>query len=795
MDLIERAAVLGAGVMGSTIAAHLANAGIEVLLLDIVPTRLDDDDKTKGLTLDSPRVRSRLAEAGLRGALGAKPAAFYLPSYASLVETGNLADHAHRLAECDWIIEAVVEDLQVKQALLSGTVGPNLGPEAVLSTNTSGLSLDEMAAALPPEARRRFLGTHFFNPPRYMRLMELVPCSDTDPVVLSAMASFIERRLGKGIVFAKNTPNFIGNRIGVFAMFNCITHMLDMGLTVEDVDAITGPATGRARSATFRTADLVGLDTLVHVARTSFENPAEDEQRATFATPAFLARMLDEGWLGTKAGAGFYRKTKVDGATEILYLDHESFEYKPLAKPRLASLQAAKLVDDPAARIKGVVMATDEAAEFAWRNLRDTLIYAYRRIPEIADDIVNVDNAMRWGFGWELGPFETFDALGVEYFVERARGDGVAVPQGLDAVRAFYRHDGGKKLYYDIPERRHGEIPSPAGRVDIDVLKRSAGVIESNPGASLLDIGDGVLCLEFHSKMNAIGGDTLGMTGKAVRRAEREGVGLVVGNTGQNFSVGANLMLLALAIAEGEYDDIALMVRRFQGATMALKYASVPVVVAPFGMALGGGCEYALHGDAVNAAAETYMGLVEVGVGLLPAGGGTKELALRAIDLSRRYATDVTPFIFKFMTNIGMAKVSTGAAELFELGYLREGDSITMNLDDLIADAKLKVLSLARSYRPARPREDLAAPGRSIAASIKSQLWNLAQGGFATAYDAEVSSVIADVITGGDVPAGTTISEQYLLDLEREAFLKLCGNPKTVERVQQMLKTGKPLRN
>jgi 3-hydroxyacyl-CoA dehydrogenase len=781
--------------MGSTIAAHLANAGLDVLLLDIAPQTPTDDERSRGLSLEAPEVRNRLAAAGLASAQAARPAAFQLPAYAERIEIGNFDDDMARLSECDWVIEVVVENMAVKQRLFSDRVAPNLAPDAVLSTNTSGLSVAELSRSLPPEVRMRFLGTHFFNPPRYMRLMELIPAPDTEVAILSGLASFIARRLGKGIVYAKDTPNFIGNRIGVFSVLNAIRHMLDMGLTVEEVDAVSGPATARARSAIFRTADLVGLDTLVHVAGTSYENLPDDAQRDVFRPPQFLNTMVEKGLLGAKADGGFYRKVRSEGTSEILYFDYHDGEYKPRVRPRFPSVQAAKLVDDPGVRLRGVVTAKDHGAEFAWRSLRDTLIYAIERIPEVADDVVNVDNAMRWGFGWELGPFEMLDAIGIEYFVERTHGDGVSTPRVLAKVETFYRHDAGRKEYFDMLGGVYRPVAFPAGQVRLEILRHAGGVVERNPGATLLDIGDGVFCLEFHSKMNALGGDAIAMAGKAVQRAERDGVGLVVGNSGQNFSVGANLMLLAAAVAEGEFDDVNLMVRRFQRATMALKYADVPVVVAPFGLTLGGGCEFALHGDAVNAHAETYMGLVEVGVGLLPAGGGTKEMALRAAALARRYQTDVSPLIFKFVTNIGMAKVSMSAAESFDLGYLRDGDTVSMDLDSLITDAKHKVLALARNYRPGRPVESIAAPGRSIAASIKSQYWNLVRGHHASPHDALVGAKIADVITGGDVPAGTPISERYLLGLEREAFLSLCGERKTMERIQHTLKTGKPLRN
>ena len=795
MRQINRVAVLGAGVMGATIAAHLANAGLDVLLLDMVPKELSDKEQAAGLSLESPLVRNGIARVGLEGLLKMKPAPLYLKQYASQIEVGNFDDDMVRLKECDWVIEVVIEHLPIKKMLFEKLV-PHLASGAILSTNTSGLSVNDMAEVLPPEVRKNFMITHFFNPPRYMRLLEIVPCHETDPAVVEGLVEFISRWLGKGIVYAKDTPNFIANRIGVYAIYKGIEHMVEMGMTVEEVDAIAGPATARPKSAAFRTADLVGIDTLIHVGNNSYQLLTDDEEREVFKVPEFMTQMVDKGLLGNKSKAGFYRKEQVEGKRKIFYYDYTSGEFKPAEKPKFASLAAVKMVDDPAQKVKMVVEGQDKAAEYAWKNLRDTLIYTVNRIPEIADDVINVDNAMKWGFNWEIGPFEMLDAIGVARFVKRAEKDGVAVPEVLKTIDSFYRYnEAGQQEYFDLVAGEYRLVPTKPGQIKLDILKRGGNVIEKTTNCSLVDLGDGVFGFEFHSKMNAITGDILAMTHKAVRRAEQEGVGLVVGNQGVNFSVGANLMLLAVAMAEGAYEDIDMTVRAFQKATMALKFAKVPVVTAPFNMALGGGCEFSLHADAINAYAETYMGLVEIGVGLLPAGGGTKEMCLRAVDLARKYDTDVSPFIFKNFQQIGMAKVSMGAAELFDMGYMREGDSISMDIDRLIADAKQKVLGLAVNYRPQRPAENVPAPGRSVAASIKSQLWNMQMGGFATEYEAEMGGIIASIICGGDVPAGTPISESYLLQLEREGFLKLCGNKKTAQRIQNMLKTGKPLRN
>jgi len=782
--------------MGAVTAAHLANAGLQVELLDMVPRELNDEEQAQGLTLADPRVRNRIAAAGLDGLQKLKPAPLYLPEYARQIRIGNFEDDLARLAKCDWVIEVVIEHLPIKLQLLE-KIAPHLQSGTILSTNTSGLSVNAMAEVLPQEVRRNFLATHFFNPPRYMRLMEIVACHETDQDVVRRMAEFMSRKLGKGVVYAKDTANFIANRISVFAIFKGMQHMQEMGLSIETVDAVAGPATARPKSAVFRTADLVGVDTLVHVATNTYEMLPDDEERDVFKVPKFMLKMVDKGLHGNKSHKGFYQKTtSVDGEKVIHAYNWQTGEYAPVEKPRFASLAAVKMVDDPAQKVKMVLDGQDEAADYAWRTLRDTLIYTVKRIPEIADDVVNVDNAMKWGFNWEIGPFEMLDAIGVKAFVARAQKDGITVPAALQGVESFYRYnERGRKEYFDLLERDYQPVPLPVGGLDLEVIRHSGGVVEKNAGASLHDLGDGVFCLEFHSKMNSISGDILSLTTKATARAEAEGVGLVVANQGANFSVGANLMLLAVALAEGALEDIDLMVRMFQKATMSLKYSKVPTVVAPFGMTLGGGAEFTLHADAIVAHAETYMGLVEIGVGLLPAGGGTKEMCLRAVEQARLYQTDVSPFLFKNFQNIGMAKVSMGAAELRGLGYLRPGDGITMDKDRLIADAKQRVLALASNYRPPSPVAELPAPGRSVAASIKSQLWNMGQGGFITAYEEFLGGTIADVICGGDVPAGALISEDYLLRLEREAFLKLCRQQKTAERIQHMLKKNKPLRN
>jgi len=795
MKQINKVAVLGAGVMGATIAAHLANAGIQVLLLDMVPNEPNDGEKKGGLTLSDAVVRNRIAASGLEGLKKMKPAAFFLPAYASYIDVGNFEDDIKKLREYDWVIEVVVENMEVKKSLFREKVVPNLKEGAILSTNTSGLSVNEMAESLPEHVRRNFLATHFFNPPRYMRLLEIVPCRFSDPEIVRLMAGFIEKRLGKGIVSAKNTPNFIANRIGVYSICNCIQKMVEMDMTVEEVDAVVGPATARPKSAAFRTADIVGIDTLQHVADNSYNLLVDDEQRETFRFPDFIREMVKKGMLGNKSKQGFFKKEKGENGSAYFYYDYTKGEYVPSKRPKFASVESAKAIDDPVKRLQAVMSGTDKGAEFAWKTLRDTLIYTVNRTSEISDDIVNIDNAMKWGYNWELGPFEMLDAIGIKEFVKRAEKDGVKVPASLKPIERFYKFDNGKNYHYGIHDNEYHEVPMSTGTINLSLLKKNGGLVEKNSGASVLDIGDGVFCLEFHTKMNAIGNEILSMVHQGIKRAEKEGIGLVIANDGSVFSAGANLMLIAMAISEGAFDEIALVVKNFQKAMMAIKYSKIPVVAAPHNLVMGGGCEICLHADSINPHAETYMGLVEIGVGLLPAGGGTKEMSIRAIKQAEANDIDVSPFIFKNYANIALAKVSTSAAELSEMGFMRHGDAVSMNFDRRIFDAKQKAIALAANYRPSKPLTDLKAPGRSVAATIKSQLWNMRVGGYMSEYDEFLASTIADVITGGDVPAGTLITEEYLLELERAAFVKLCGQKKTLERIQHMLKKGKPLRN
>jgi 3-hydroxyacyl-CoA dehydrogenase len=798
---ISRVAVLGAGTMGAQIAAHMANAGVDSFLLDIVPAELRDEEKAKGWTLSDPRVRNRLARQGLDNALKMKPAAFFVPEAARRISIGNFEDDLGRCAEADWIIEVVSENLEIKQQLLR-RVDAVRRPGTLVSSNTSGLPLEKIAAPFSADFRLHWLGTHFFNPPRYMKLMELIPTPETKPEVVETLSEFCDQVFGKGVVLCHDTPNFIANRIGTYGMMRTIQVMLEDGYTIEEVDAISGPALGRPKSASFRTLDLVGLDVFAHVAQNMYINVPDDEARAIFSLPAFLQQMLTNRWFGNKSRQGFYKKIKSPAGDEVLALDYKTLEYHPKAKVKFASLEAGKNIENVGDRIRSIINAQDRAGAFAWKTLSDTLLYAARRIPEIVDDIVSVDNALRWGFNWELGPFETWDAIGVEESVARMKAEGKQIPPWVEAFLAsgrkrFYEDREGQRLYYDLLTRSTRTVPVKPGILVLKSLKEQNRVVKSNPGASLVDLGDGVACVEFHSKMNAIGGDTMQMVQYAVKEAEKNFVGLVVGNEGENFSVGANLMMLIIAAQEQEWDEIDLTIRAFQKANMALKYSPQPVVVAPFGLTLGGGCEVTLHANRVCAAAETYIGLVEMGVGLIPAGGGSKEFLLRHLDRAGKSEdVDLFPFVKQVFETIGMAKVATSGREAQQMGFLRATDRVVMNRDRLLAEAKQTVLEMAREgYRPEKPREDIPVLGNAAFATLKMGLYLMQQAGYISEHDVKVGGKLAYILSGGDLSSKQKVSEQYLLDLEREAFLSLCSERKTLERIQHTLKTGKPLRN
>ncbi|MGE5752818.1 MAG: 3-hydroxyacyl-CoA dehydrogenase/enoyl-CoA hydratase family protein [Deltaproteobacteria bacterium] len=798
---IRRVAVLGAGVMGSGIAAHLANAGVPCLMLDIVPPRLAEEDAKKGITEISPAFRNRFAAKGLESIRKSRPALLYTQKDLGLISIGNFEDDLERACACDWIIEVVTENLEIKRALYD-RIEKLWKPGTVVTSNTSGIAISQMMEGRGGDFRRHFLVTHFFNPVRYMKLLELVAGNDTDPEILRGMAEFGERRLGKGIVYGKDTPNFIGNRIGVFAMMRAMHSMLEDGLSIEEVDKILGPAMGRPKSAAFGTADIVGLDTLLHVSDNVYRNLPDDPARETFQPPPFVSEMVRRGWLGRKAKSGFFKVEGKGDAKKTLVLDYQAMDYRPTTKVSFPSLDAAKGEEDMGARIRKVVAGEDKAGAYAWKVLSETLLYSAKRVPEISDDIVNVDNAVRWGFNWTLGPFETWDAIGVPESVGRMKKEGKAIPENVEKMLAagnvsFYRSRDGVREYLDFASGAYRPVPVSPDVIFLPALAERNRVVKRNPGATLYDIGDGVLCLEFHTKMNAIDADIVTMMNEGVALAEKEFAGMVIGNHAENFCVGANLMLVFLEAQNRNFDNIERMTREFQNACMRLRYSEKPVVAAPAGMALGGGAEICMGADRIRAAAETYLGLVEVGVGLLPAGGGTKEMAVRHLEgIPDGVSADPLPFLRKAFETIGMAKVATSAAEARELGFLRPSDRISIQRDFLLQEAKNTVLAMnLEGYRTPRPRTDIALPGRSEFSSFAYGLYAMRIAGHISEYDERVGRKIAFVLTGGDVPAGTRLSEQDLLDLEREAFLSLCGEEKTQARIQYMLMKGKPLRN
>ncbi len=797
---IERAAVLGAGTMGAQIAAHLANAGIEVVLLDVAPKELTQAEQARGLTLESPQVRNRIAASGLEAARKIKPAAFFSAKAAGLITTGNLEDDLEKLAKVDWIIEAVVENLEIKRDLFA-RVEQHRKAGTIISSNTSGISISAMAEGRSEDFRAHFLGTHFFNPPRYLKLLEIIATPDTSAEVTAFIADFCDRRLGKGIVFAKDTPNFIANRIAAFSSLNAMRVMMEGGYSIEEIDAMTGPVVGRPKSASFRTSDIVGLDTSLYVADNLYKAVPDDERREALVPPDFLREMVKRGWTGNKAGQGFYKKQRGEGGkTEYWALDYIEMDYKPARRVKFPSIDAAKAIDNTAERIRTLIYGKDRVGEFLWKTISANLIYTANRIPEIADDIVSIDNAVKWGFNHEFGTFELWDVIGVEKSVAKMREDGQQIPALVERLlesgkKSFYEQREGRTYFFDPAAGDYKEAEPKPGVIILKSLKEREKVIKKNAAASLIDLGDGVACLEFHSKMNSIGGDTVAMMNYAVKEVGQNYDALVIGNEGENFSVGANIMMLLLAAQEGEWDEIAIGVRQFQNANMQLRYSAKPVVTAPFGMALGGGCEITMHGDRARAASETYLGLVEVGVGLIPAGGGVKEMVLRAVE-GTLPDEDLFPHIKKVSETVATARVSTSAAEAREIGFLRSTDQITMNRDRLIEDAKQSALAMVREgYTEPRPRTDIPVLGEPALTAIKLALHMMVRGSFISEYDAHVATKLAAIITGGSLSRKTLVSEQYLLDLEREAFVSLAGERKTQERIQHMLKTGKPLRN
>ncbi len=811
---INKAAVLGAGTMGARIAAHLANAGIQCWLLDIAPSEPTPEEKARGLALTDPRVRNRIVRAGLEAAQKARPAAFFTSAAAHRITIGNFEDNLAWCAQADWIIEAVAEDLAIKRSLLQ-KLAVHRRPGAFVTTNTSGLPVHQIAQGFDDDFQRHWAGTHFFNPPRYMKLVELIPGPATSPDVLDTLADFCDRRLGKGVVRAKDTPNFIANRIGTFSMLTSLSLMARFGMSVEEVDACTGPAIGWPKSATFRTADIVGLDVLTNVVRNIYENVPQDESRELYRLPPLVEEMTRRGWLGEKSGRGFYQRVKKGpdkgGDSEILALDPATMEYRPRQKARFASLEMARNIDDLRARLQAILgpvidgQPGDKAQQFLWGLISETSLYAARRVPEIADSIADIDRAMRWGFGWQFGPFEICDALGVEAMTRRWTADGHDLPPLFTRLlssrgKSLYESSAGEISAFDPAANEHRKIPEPPGIIILKSLKERSKEVARNSGASLIDLGDGVLCCEFHAKMNSIGDDITAMIQTGLKRLNTDFDALVIANQASNFSVGANLMLLLVAAQEQEWDDLHDAVRRFQSANLALKHAAKPVVIAPQGMALGGGCEICLHGARIHAAAEAYMGLVEAGVGLIPAGGGSKEMIIRANEhAAGAESLDLFHAFKPVFETLAMAKVSTSAEDARDLGFLRPADWISMNGDRLVADAKATALSLVREdYRPgfAPPHEpSIRVLGEELLAAAKLAIHMMLRGEYISEYDAHVARKLANVLAGGPLTESQLVSEQYLLDLERETFVSLCGEGKTQERIAHTLKTGKPLRN
>ena len=807
--IIRKAAVLGSGVMGSRIAALLAGVDIPTYLLDIVPPELDKQDIKKGLTRESPEFRNKLAIMGIQGTIGGSPPAMYVPADAKLITPGNFEDHLSRLSEVDWIIEVVVEDLKIKKELLR-KIEPFIKPDAIFSTNTSGLSIERISEGLPKDIRPRFLGTHFFNPPRHMKLLEIIPGKLTDKDVVSFMADFCERQLGKSIVFAKDTPNFIANRIGIHAMLGVIKTMVEDGYTIDEVDAITGPPMGRPKSASFRTSDMVGLDTFIKVAQNVSENVKDPAEKNDFTIPDFIKKMVGAGLLGDKTQMGFYKKVIEAEGSRIYTLDYKTMDYAPQRKVALPKLDELKWIFDPAARLKDLAYSDDRAGHFAWKALKKMLLYSASKIPEIADDILSVDRAMRWGFNWDLGPFETWDAIGFRKSLEKMTREGEALPDGIERMfrsgrEHFYQKRRGRSYYFDLVKADYEKIEEKPEIILIPSLKERKKVIKSNEGASLLDIGDGVACLEFHSLNNVIDPDVIYMILDSVAEVEANFKGLVIGNQGANFCVGADLKQIYQWAQEKQWDNLELAMQTLQQAMMRIKYSEKPVVAAPFRMTLGGGCEVCLASSIVRAHAECYMGLVEVGVGVIPAAGGTKETLLRAIDwvpasvpsaVPGGGRPDLIPYVANAFQTIAMAKVSTSAQDAKGLGYLRPHDGITMSYDHLLHDAKQLVVALEKTgYRPPRPRNQIRVTGRSGMAVLEFLVYLLKDGLYISDYDASIAKKVAYVLTGGDVEQNTLVTEQYILDLEREAFMSLCGEEKTQARIKHMLETGRPLRN
>jgi 3-hydroxyacyl-CoA dehydrogenase len=810
LSQIRKIAVLGAGTMGSRIAAHIANAGVPVVLLDIVPpgTSADADKATK----------NKFVLAAVDGLKKSKPAAFFIPESARLITIGNFDDDLALIADCDWIIEVVAEDLEIKRALLT-KVQQHRRPDSIVTSNTSGLPIHKIVEGMSDDLRHHWFGTHFFNPPRYMRLLEIISTPDTDPTDVALIERFCDQRLGKAIVHSHDTPNFIANRIGTFSMGNAIRLMQSQGLSIEEIDTLTGSALGWPKTGTFRLGDMVGIDVLAHVSRNFEAQAAQIKDERTDVTLApFIGRMIEKKWLGDKTGQGFYKKEGKDaeGRDVRLVIDPQTLEYKPSTRPKFPALDMAKNVESTTARIPQLLHADiskDKAAAFYWPLLTELFTYSANRVPEIADDIVEIDQAMKTGFNWEMGPFEMFDAAGVRATTEKMRAAGAPVSANVEKLLAvgdtWYKDDvsvPSGRLYFDPISSSYKPVVLADGVSSIATIKKHNGIVKKNPGASVVDLGDGIAAIELHSKMNSLGDDIVNLITQTLKPASEQVANFeafVITGDSANFSVGANLMQLLLTIQEEEWDEVEMAVRAFQNMTQTIKFCPRPVVVAPYGMCLGGGVEISLHAAARQPHAELYMGLVEAGVGLIPGGGGCKEMTLRSVEAAasirpdaRGEGVEIFEALKKNFETIAMAKVSTSAAEARALGFLKPSDTITMNRERLLTDAKLKARGLADGgYSAPALRNDIAAPGENALATLNLAVWTMHEGQYISDHDAKVANWVAYALCGGKATPGTLVTEQYLLDLEREAFLSLCGEKKTQERIAFTLKTGKPLRN
>ena len=797
---IKKVAIVGSGIMGSGIACHFANIGVEVLLLDIVPRELNDKETAKGLTLEDKVVRNRLVNDALRASLKSKPSPIYNQKFASRITTGNLDDDIAKVADVDWIMEVVVERLDIKKIVFE-KLEKYRTPGTIISSNTSGIPIQFMNEGRSEDFQKHFAVTHFFNPPRYLKLFEVVPGPDCKQEVTDFLMMYGEKFLGKTSVLAKDTPAFIGNRIGIFGIQSLFHQVKELGLTVEEVDKLTGPVIGRPKSATFRTVDVVGLDTLVHVANGIYENCPDDEAHELFKLPGFINTMMENKWLGSKSKQGFYKKiVNAEGKKEILTLDLNTLEYRSKKRAKFATLELTKTIDKPIDRFKVLVDGKDKAGEFYRKNFAAMFGYVQNRIPEISDELYKIDDAMKAGFGWENGPFEIWDAVGVEKGIELMKAEGIEpatwVTEMLAAgVTSFYSVKEGATYFYDIPSKSQTKKPGQEAFIILDNIRKSNEVWK-NSGVVIEDIGDGILNLEFQSKMNTIGGDVLAGVNKAIDLAEKNHQGLIIGNQAANFSVGANIGMIFMMAVEQEYDELNYAIKYFQDTMMRMRYSSIPTISAPHGMALGGGCEISLHADKVVAAAETYMGLVEFGVGVIPGGGGSKEMALRASDSFSKGDVELNILQENFLT-IGMAKVSTSAYEAFDLGLMQKGkDVVVVNKDRQIATAKAHAKLMAESgYTQPVKRKDVRVLGKQALGMFLVGTDSMEHSKYISEHDQKIANKLAYVMAGGDLSEPTLVTEQYLLDIEREAFLSLCTERKTLERIQHMLKTGKPLRN